>query len=120
MSLWRVGFWGGRGGTRNVYPYSDGYRHRLGDCEFLPRDGDLCIRTGDAGDFCHSYVAVRRRDDGKYVAAGKFGAYTFGEPLCTLDERTFHLACAGEPIDLPPTLMEWKYHSEAAVSRGER
>lgn len=101
MSVLRMGQWNGRGGHRQVFRYTDEHKNRMGHCEWLPKAGDLCVRTEDAGDCFHRYVAVRPRKDGKLVRVGSFGAYIFGEPICTLDERTFHLACAGEPIELP-------------------
>lgn len=97
----RMGHWNGRGGHQQVFRYTDEHRGRMGHCEWLPVDGDMCLRDADAGDCFHTYVALRKQDDGKYVRVGVFGAYTFGKPLCKLDERTFHLACAGEPIELP-------------------
>jgi hypothetical protein len=72
----------------------------MGSCDWLPTPGDLCLRVEDAGDCFHTYIALRKTKDGKYKRAGKFGAYVFGEAICTLDERTFHLACAGEPVRL--------------------
>lgn len=94
------GQWGGRGGHQQVFRYSEENRRSMGRCDWLPQEGDYCVRVEDAGDYFHRYIALRKREDGLFVRVGKFGAYIFGKPLCTLDERTFHLACAGEPIDM--------------------
>lgn len=100
MSLHRIGQWGCRGGHRQVFRYEKEHRHRMGHCSRLPKIGDLCIRIADAGDCFHDYIAMRPNEDGQYVRAFEFSAYVFGEPLCKLDERTFHLACAGEPVEI--------------------
>ena len=101
MSIHRIGSWGGRGGHQNVYRYADEHKHRMGNCDWLPENGDLCVRSEDAGDHFHTYVAIRQRGDGMWVKCGKFGAYEFGEAIFKLDERDFHLALAGEAIRLP-------------------
>jgi len=101
MSIHRIGQWGGRGGHQNVYRYTAKDRNRMGHCDWLPEDGDLCIRTQDAGDHFHNYVAIRQREDGMWVKCGKFGAYEFGKVIFKLQERDFHLALAGEAIRLP-------------------
>ena len=100
MSIHRIGVWRGRGGHRQVFIYRDEDKNRMGHCRWLPQDGDLCVRTEDAGDCFHKYVAIRQKEDNRFVKVGDFGAYVFGKPLFTLDERTFHLVCAGEPVAL--------------------
>lgn len=108
MNIHRIGLWNGRGGHRQVFRYTDEHKHRMGHCNWLPKEDDLCIRVADAGDCFHEYVAIRRRRGGKYVRVGSFGAYIFGKSICTLDERTFHLACAGEPVKMPDSVGDKK------------
>lgn len=81
-----------------MFVYHGAHINQMGNCDWLPEPGDLCIRVADAGDHFHHYVAVRKTKGRKYRRVGKFGAYEFGKALLTLDERTFHLACAGEPV----------------------
>ena len=98
----RIGQWNMRGGQGNVYRYNDeDHKHRMGHCDWLPKEGDLCLRVRDSGDYFHDYIALRKTSDGKLKMVGKFGAYVFGEPICKLEDRAFHLACAGEPVSLP-------------------
>lgn len=96
-----------RGGHGNVYRYDDNkHKRRMGSCKWLPSDGDLCIRVKDSGDCFHSYVAIRECEDGKWQKVGEFGAYVFGEAIIKLEDRQFHLACAGEPILLQNDKIE--------------
>lgn len=91
-----------RGSHGNVYRYNDAdHKHRMGHCGWLPKDGDLCLRVRDSGDCFHDYVSLRETKAGKWEKVGEFGAYVFGDVVCKLDDRQFHLACAGEPISLP-------------------
>ena len=91
-----------RGGHGNIYRYNDAdHKHRMGSCKWLPKDGDLCLRVRDSGDCFHDYIALRETTAGQWGKVGEFGAYIFGEAVRKLDERTFHLACAGDPISLP-------------------
>lgn len=83
----------------SVYKYIDKeHKHRMGHCEWLPSDGDLCVCIGHSGDCFNDYVAMRKQSDGTYLKVGEFGAYNFGVPCGKLDERNFHLLQAGEPI----------------------
>lgn len=76
--------------------------HRLGHCEWLPQASDLCVCVGHSGDCFHSFVALRPVEGGRWRVVGEFGAYGFGAKLAVLDKRAFHLAQAGEAIDMPP------------------
>lgn len=58
----------------------------------------ICVCVGHAGDYFHDYVAIRKSDDGMWRKVGRFGAYWFGEKVADLDERSFYLVQAGEPI----------------------
>jgi hypothetical protein len=120
MSTHRIGQWGGRGGHQNVYRYTAKDRNCMGHCDWLPEDGDLCIRTQDAGDHFHNYVAIRQREDGMWVKCGKFGAYEFGEAIFKLEERDFHLALAGEAICLPNNVAQVRKAPDAAGSPENR
>jgi len=92
--------WNCRGGHQNVYQYDENRdKDRMGDCSWLPKHGDLCVRVADSGDCFHNYVAIRR-ENGKYKKVGKFGAYIFGKKICKLKDRTYHLILAGEEIEL--------------------
>lgn len=92
--------WGGGAELRRLYEYSDDDRSRMGHCDWLPSNGDLCLCVEHSGDCFFTYVALRKQGDGKWRRAGKFGAYVFGTPCGVLPERTFHLACAGEAVEL--------------------
>lgn len=95
MDNWRKG---GRIGS--VYKYVDKeHNHRIGSCDWLPEDGDLCLCVGHSGDCFSSYVAMREVEGG-LKKVGKFGAYVFGESLGYLEVRDFHLVQAGEIITL--------------------
>lgn len=94
--------WGHGAVLRQCYEYRDEHKNRMGSCDWLPSNGDICIATEHSGDHFYTYVAMRKHTDGKWVRVGKFGAYVFGTAIGkSLDERTFHLACAGEPVELP-------------------
>ena len=81
------------------YRYID--KNRIGNSEWLPSNGDICLAMEHAGDFFYHYVALRKQENGQYIRVGKFGGYIFGAEIGEpLDERTFHLACAGEPVTL--------------------
>lgn len=73
---------------------------RLGDCDWLPDDQDICLCVAHSGDCFHTYIALRPTANG-FVKHGKFGAYGLGEPIGRVDERSLHLAQAGEAIYLP-------------------
>ena len=96
------GAWGFGNSSRNIYRYIN-YRHkdRMGCCDWLPSDEDLCVCIKHSGDCFDDYFAVRKQEDGKYKIVGKFGAYVFGSSRGELTERDFHLLLAGESIDCP-------------------
>lgn len=94
--------WGVAAQNGEVYryiPLRD--EHRLGHCEWLPQAGDLCVCVGHSGDCFHSFVALRPNDGGGWRVVGEFGAYGFGAKLAVLAKREFHLAQAGEVIEMP-------------------
>ena len=105
MNMIRMGpsAWGSGATNRTIYRYDHARdKHRMGHCAWLPKDGDLCLCVGHSGDCFHDYVALRQGDDGKWTKAGEFGAYFFGEKVGELCKRDFHLAQAGEPIEMTP------------------
>lgn len=96
------GAWGQGNTIRSIYRYDDHtHKRRMGCCDWLPSDGDLCVCISHTGDCFNDYFAVRKQEDGKYKIVGKFGAYVFGRDIGTLTERDFHLLLAGESIDCP-------------------
>lgn len=94
------GSWSGGSSDRSVYLYIDEDRERMGHCDWLPKNGDLCVCLEHSGDCFYDYMAVRKTDDEKYEKVGEFGAYNFGEKLGTLTKRCFHLLCAEEKVEL--------------------
>lgn len=87
--------------ARSIYRYIHAeHKGRMGYCEHLPSDGDLCLCVEHAGDCFDNYVKLWVDDDGLYSVLFEFGAYCFGEVVCTLSDRVFHLLLAGEPIAL--------------------
>lgn len=99
MNYNRVGKWGAGGVNKGVYLYIDeDHKHRMGSCEWLPKDGDLCVCVEHAGDCFSDYVAMRKQENGDYKMIGEFGAYNFGEKISELSNRNFHLLQAGESI----------------------
>jgi hypothetical protein len=96
MGVWRQG-----NIRKNIYKYNEKlHKNRMGHCDFLPNDGDLCICVEPAGDCFDRYVVVRKCDDGCYVMVGEFGAYAFGDSCGTVNDREFHLLQAGEQVRL--------------------
>lgn len=94
--------WGAGGTKKAIYKYSDKeHKHRMGSCDWLPKDGDLCICVGHSGDCFSDYVAMRKTAKGTYEMVGKFGAYNFGKPVGELSDRDYHLLQAGEEIEGP-------------------
>ena len=91
----------GTGATNGIIYRYDHARDkcRIGNCEWLPEDGDLCLCVGHSGDYFHDYIALRKYGDGKMIKFGEFGAYPFGVEIGKLDKRSFHLVQAGEPIE---------------------
>ncbi len=99
MSIYRIGKWNKGNNKRRVYLYSDAdHKDRMGNCDWLPEDGDLCVCIEPAGDCFDNYVAMRKQTDGSFTKVGRFGAYAFGESCGELQERDFHLLQAGEKI----------------------
>lgn len=100
MNINRVGRWNKGNNKREVYLYNDSeHKNRMGSCEWLPSDGDLCVCIEPSGDCFDRYVAMRKQPDGSYQKVGKFGAYAFGDSCGELPEREFHLLQAGENIN---------------------
>lgn len=99
MSIHWIGKWNAGNQSRAVYRYDhQEHEHRMGSCDWLPNDGDLCVCVQPSGDYFDDYVAMRQREDGMYEKVGEFGAYAFGEPCARLEKRDFYLLLAGEPI----------------------
>jgi hypothetical protein len=99
------GVWRAPATLRGVYRYAAEHRERMGNCEWLPSEGDLCVIEALSGDCFYDYLALRRvadgPDAGKYKRVGRFGAYVFGERTCVLDPDTWHQAGAGLPVNIP-------------------
>ena len=95
--------WGRDGDIRGIYKYShDRDGNRIGHCNWLPKDGDLCICIAHSGDYFSDYVVMRKvKGNGKVRMVGKFGAYNFGKRIGTLRKKNFHLLQAGEAISYP-------------------
>ena len=92
---WRIGATNGI-----IYRYDhDRDKCRMGNCEWLPKDGDLCLCIGHSGDYFHDYVVLIKSEDGRMVKSGEFSAYSFGVEVGKLCKRSFHLVQAGEPIE---------------------
>jgi len=88
-------------GHGNVYRYQHAdHRSLTGRSDWVPKDGDLCLRIGPFGEFSHGYVALRSTPDGRFQKVGEFISRMFGEPICKLESELFHRACVGEPISL--------------------
>lgn len=95
----RMNVWGAGNRPRSIYLYKDKeHKHRMGNCAWLPKDGDLCVCVKASGDCFDDYVAMRIQKNGRYKMVGEFGAYAFGEPCGDLPNREFHLLQAGEEI----------------------
>lgn len=90
--------WGCPGGIGNVYLFTDADQLRVGNCDWRPSPGDLCVRIQHSGDCFHDYVALRKRRDGRYKRVGSFSAYAFGRALTKLSGRKLGMACAGVPV----------------------
>lgn len=91
--------WGTGGTTKAVYKYDhERDQNRMGSCNWLPKDGDLCVCTQHAGDYFSDYFAVREQKLGGFKMVGKFGAYNFSEQCGTLSDKIFHLLQAGEVV----------------------
>ncbi len=101
MNIHRMGRWGVGNAQKNIYKYSDAeHKNRMGCCEWLPEDGDLCVCVAHSGDYFNNYAAMRIQENGAYKMVGEFGAYCFGESIGELSKRDFHLLQAGEEITL--------------------
>ena len=84
-----------------VYQYSENRdKDRMGNCVFLPKDGDYCVCIEPSGDCFDNYFVIRKQTNGKHKIVGYFGAYSFGEEIMKLSDRNFHLFLAGEEVDL--------------------
>lgn len=80
--------------------YDEEHQDRMGCCKYLPSDGDLCLCLTPVEDCFDDYVVLWVDDDGLYSVLYEFSAYKFGEEICNLSNRAFHLLLAGETIAL--------------------
>ena len=94
-----IGSWGAGNIERGVYVYNREEKNRIGNCEFRPVDGDVCVCTRWTGDCFDDYIIVRKNANNKWQKVGEFGAYFFGKLLYRLSVRAYHLLLAGEEID---------------------
>lgn len=67
--------WNGSVKTDEIVVYQDAHRDRMGDCEWLPEPGDVCLAGQKTGDCFYEYTAFRNG-----VKVGTFSAYQFGTP----------------------------------------
>lgn len=107
------GGWNKGNDAQHVYPYVHKRdEHRIGDCNFKPEDGDLCLCVEPSGDYFDNYVVIRKKPDGRnqdpdfydtgtWRVVGEFGAYVFGISVYSIPTREFHLLMAGEMVQLP-------------------
>lgn len=87
--------WGGNAQTGKIYEYRAEHKDRMGNCDWLPEPGDMCICMEHAGDWFYYYVALRKQPSGQWKRVGKFGAYQFGELAeHQLSEKELNLALA--------------------------
>ena len=98
MNNWRTG-----NTIQGVYEYRPEHTGRLGNINWMPKSGDMCVCVAHSGDCFNNYVAMRKNDDGKFVMVGEFGAYFFGTKIGTLPKRDFHRLQAGD-------LIIWRHH----------
>ena len=92
--------WGGGGIKKGIYKYDHKRdEHRMGGCDWLPKDGDICICTDHSGDYFSDYFVVREVKPQEFKKVGIFSAYNFSEQEGKLSERIFHLLLAGETIN---------------------
>lgn len=95
------GAWTPGNRSQSLYRYCDKeHQDRMGYCKYLPNDGDLCLCVGHTGDCFDDYVVLWVDDDGLYSVLYEFSAYKFGEEICNLSNRAFHLLLAGESLAL--------------------
>ena len=95
--------WGSGNESGAIYEYLESEsRHRIGHCDFIPRDGDYCVCIEHSGDCFDDYIAIRNTGKGTFKKIGEFGAYRFGEKLASLGKKDFHLLQAGEEVMLSP------------------
>jgi len=93
--------WNSGNEIMGVYEYKDSeHSRRMGHCEFLPSDGDLCVCVSHSGDCFNNYIAIRKQPCGGYKSIGEFGAYVFGDKSFNLKSREFYLLQAGETVNL--------------------
>lgn len=88
---------------KHIYRYvHDLHKNRIGNCNWKPMDGDLCLCIDHTGDCFNDYLVIRKQSDGRYMGVGEFGAYAFGTSCGSLDTKTFHVVQAGYKIDFIP------------------
>lgn len=93
--------WGQGASIGTIYLYNNKLDEgRIGHCQFKPADGDLCLCVEHSGDYFYDYIAIRRSGR-KWKAAGRFGAYVFGQSIAKTNERQFCLLQEGLAVALP-------------------
>lgn len=85
-------------------------KNRLGDCKWLPKDGDIVLCVKHSGDCFNDYRVLRKQDHATWKLVEEFSAYAFGTIMMTVIDCKYHLLMAGEPVTLPLTITDCQYH----------
>ena len=80
-----------------IYEFRNEDLGRIGSCDFVPEEGDLCLCTEHSGDCFNNYIAYRfiAKEDAccwpewGYEEVGRFGAFKFGNKREGYEQKTF-------------------------------